>query len=402
MVGDAIWAVVLLPWVTVSTLSLGGSRGPAYEAFLLLLGLIMVVPLLWRRTQPDVAALGVAIGHVGLLFVTPIVNAANILVPIVLYAVAAYGNRIRARIWLGVGLVAALAAGLRWSARDAPGTGTYAMSLTDRLTLTSVIGVTCAAIVLAAWFMGSFAAQRRLRVEELRERAVSAERERDQSARLAVTEERSRIAREMHDVVAHSLALIVVQCDGAVYVAGGDGSAEQRLATTSQALETIGSTARSALADTRRLVGVLKDEGSPAERAPQATLAEIPALVERLRGAGIPATFSVVGDPSLHAPLDSAGELATYRIVQESLTNVLKHAGPDATVAVQLAHRPGALEIDVCDTGQGTQPSDGLGHGLIGMRERAASVGGSLNARDRLDGGFEVQAIIPAPQEALR
>ncbi len=184
------------------------------------------------------------------------------------------------------------------------------------------------------------ARQRRHNVEALRERADALERERDQRTRLAAQEERSRIAREMHDIVAHNLSVIVVQADGAKYAATHGADPERRAATAAQALDTIAQTARDALAETRRLVAVLRSDGAETEYAPQASLAQLPELVARMNHAGLPTTYDEFGDPAAHPPLAQGAEMAAYRVVQEALTNVVKHAGHGVPVAVTLEHRP--------------------------------------------------------------
>ena len=195
-----------------------------------------------------------------------------------------------------------------------------------------------AAMSVACFVPGALARQRRDMVQSLRDRADSLEREHDSMARLAAQEERARIAREMHDVVAHSLSVIVVQADGASYaVEHGDVDASRMVAA--RTLATIGDTARGALGETRRLVGVLREEGEAAAYTPQATLEQVEELVAHVNDAGLPATLTQVGDERVHEALGPAQQMAAYRVVQEALTNALKHAGPAATVRVELAHR---------------------------------------------------------------
>lgn len=245
--------------------------------------------------------------------------------------------------------------------------------------------------------MGSLRRSKLAEVAALRERAEAVEREHAHAVQLAATEERQRLAREMHDIVAHSLSIIVVQADGAHYVAAeSPGDAGARLAQTARAIETIQSTARAALAETRRLVGVLHAAGDAAELAPAASIADIATLVQNVTDAGRPATLTVVGDPAAHGPLGATGELTAYRIVQESLTNVMKHAGPGARAWVTLTHSPAGLGILVADDGRGAAMSDGQGNGLLGMRERVGALGGTLSTRNRIGGGFEVVAHLPA------
>lgn len=390
MVWDAVLALIL--WLPAAA----GVMSSTYSVLRLLWSLLYVIPLIWRRTRPDVAALGVALACLIQLFVQDGPNGGNLCVPVVIYAVIAYGSPRRARWWLWTALAGSVAAGLRWSITDS-----FVIHRTTREFIVNTVALTmvCAVIVLMAWYAGRFARERRLHVEQLRRRADDLERERDQRIRLATQEERARIAREMHDIVAHSLSVIVVQADGGAYLAHHEdaGDAAARLDASGRALDTIAETARRALTETRRLVGVLRDDSDTTpELAPSRGLAELPGLIAETRRA-LPVTLTVEGDPDSHPPLPEGADLAAYRVVQESLTNVLKHAGPAATARVRISHSPEAVEIQVSDDGRGTAGAtdDGAGHGLVGMRERVAAWGGSLEARDRLDGGFQVHAVIP-------
>ena len=213
--------------------------------------------------------------------------------------------------------------------------------------------------------------------------------ERDQEMRLAAATERARIARELHDVVAHSLSVVIAQADGGRYAGRTDPEA------ATGALEAIAATGRQALTDMRSLLGVLR-EGGGEEYAPQPDVAAIPALVEDVRGSGLDVDLIVEGEPQ---PLAAGPQLAAYRIVQESLTNVLKHAGPASRAWVRLQWRPDALELSVLDDGRGASAamvdSDGDGQGLRGMRERAQLHRGRLEAGPRHGGGFGVHAALP-------
>ncbi|MDO5630100.1 MAG: sensor histidine kinase, partial [Mobilicoccus sp.] len=211
-------------------------------------------------------------------------------------------------------------------------------------------------------------------------------------------EERSRIAREMHDVVAHSLSVVVVQSDGAGYAlrmaSDSDDPAVLRaaLAGASTTLDTIGLTARDSLAETRRLVGVLR-QGDEAEYAPAAGVDSLDDLLAPLRAAGREVEVVVSG---VIRPLPPAPDLAVYRVVQESLTNVIKHAGDSATTTVTLDYRDEALVVTVRDDGAGVgMPLSAQGFGLVGMRERVAAVQGAVWAGPAPGGGFVVEATIP-------
>ena len=215
-------------------------------------------------------------------------------------------------------------------------------------------------------------------------RARIAERERDVAAREAVVEERARIARELHDVIAHHVSMMVVQ-------AGAERRAVEQGTATRAVLETIEETGRSALTEMRRLLGVLRS-GSEDSLAPQPGLRDVPQLVEQLRSAGLAIDYRVDGDPrSLPVGL----ELSAYRIVQEALTNSLKHAG-GARTTVHIRYGHDQLGLDVSDAGGvgGAAPAVG-GHGLAGMRERVALYGGRLDAGRMPDGGFAVNVLLP-------
>ncbi|GAB2837058.1 histidine kinase [Actinocorallia aurea] len=242
----------------------------------------------------------------------------------------------------------------------------------------------------AAYALGRAAAGNRAQAEAAEERAARLERERRMDAERAAERERARIARDMHDVLAHSISLMVVQAEaGAAVVEAAPGRA-------AGAFEAIAGTGRDALEQLRRMLSVLKD--SDDARTPQPTVGDVPALAERVRGAGLEAVCAVEGEPRA-LPADCG--VAAYRIVQEALTNVVKHSGA-ARAEVLLTWRDDALELRVRDDGRGvssTLPSGG--HGLIGVRERAAACGGTATAGPRGDGlaGFEVSARLPAARD---
>jgi signal transduction histidine kinase len=221
-----------------------------------------------------------------------------------------------------------------------------------------------------------------------RQRELTAElaHERERTAQLAVAEERARIARELHDVVAHGLSVIAIQADGAEAALDRDPELARR------PLAAIRQSAEESLAEMRRLLGVLREDDAGADLAPQPGLAQLPALVERARAAGLPVTLEVEGAPrALPASLD----LSAFRIVQEALTNVSKHA-TGAAADVRVSWGAEALALRVLDTGTGRGVRVNLeGHGLVGMRERVKLHGGSLRTGARPDGGFEVSAELP-------
>ncbi len=248
-----------------------------------------------------------------------------------------------------------------------------------------------AGVTLAVALMGATTRSRRALVASLQERAIRLEAERDQQGRLSAAAERSRIAREMHDIVAHNVSVMIALADGAAYAIHDDpDAAAGAMATTSR-------TGRQALAEMRRLLGVLGPEGTDrASLAPQPGFAELPALVEQVRAAGLPVEVERVGRP---APLPAGLQLAVYRVVQEALTNTLKHAGPGASARLRIEQRPDGLEAEVTDDGRTTPaevvPSRPVGAGLRGMRERASVYDGAVSAGPLPAGGWRVLLTVP-------
>jgi signal transduction histidine kinase len=249
----------------------------------------------------------------------------------------------------------------------------------------------------SAWVLGDSMGYRRAYSAALEERAVRAERERDAQAQIAAAAERARIARELHDVIAHNLSVMVAQADGGAYAF--DATPER----SRQALAEIGRTGRQALSEMSSLLGVLRTNPEAAPLAPAPVAAEIAELVTQAREAGMDVSHTVEGAVR---PLSGGLSLTVYRIVQEALTNVRKHAGPGAAAEVTLRYGQDDLLVRVADDGRGTAglPRYGPvpavepdGHGLAGMRERAAMYGGTVHAGPRPGGGFEVTARLPLP-----
>ena len=295
---------------------------------------------------------------------------------IALYTVAATMRRAEAL------AAAALAAGVVVLVVAQDGTRHWALAITDAVGFAG-------AVLLVGLYVGT----RRAYLAELRDRAQRLERERDASSALAAAEERARIAREMHDSVAHHLTVIVALSDGAL-----------RAVTRSpdeacDAIRDVSGTARQALAETRRLLGVLRGGSGQESRQPLPGLADLDDLVARVRAAGLPVRYERTGAA---ADLPTGVQLAVFRLVQEALTNTMKHAGPRASAAVRLQVSPGEVRVDVEDDGTGGTAEPGAaGGGLTGMRERIKAFGGELDCGPRDPRGWRVTARLhPDPAAA--
>jgi signal transduction histidine kinase len=372
---------LLLSFVAVAVLGSG-----AASPFWALLGLPNLA-LVWRRSRPTLAFTAVCVGLALRVVVVRDLLPSDTAFLVALYSLAAHGRRRPVRLaGLGVAAIASAIAAVRFTAESVTHLEAPAVAFTF---------VACATAALSAWTLGDLKRARLQRLADLQDRAERVEREREQELRLAAQQERAAIAREMHDVVAHALSVIVVQADGAAYAATRrpEGALEQATRT----LVTIGATARDALGETRRLVGVLRDPDSGAELTPTGGLDQLDDLVAGVRAAGVPVTLTVHGTD---APRPVALDLAAYRVVQEGLTNVIKHAGAGAQARVDVVQEPGRLRVCVRDDGRGAaSPDDGRGHGLAGMRERVAVHDGTLTAGPHPHGGFEVLATLPLPAE---
>ncbi|MFF4621172.1 sensor histidine kinase [Nonomuraea jabiensis] len=238
--------------------------------------------------------------------------------------------------------------------------------------------------LVASWAIGSGARSRRAYLDELHAHTRDLERERDQQAALAVAAERARISRELHDVVAHGLSLMVIQAQG------GAAALDSRPTDTRAALEAIVGTGRASLADMRRVLAAV-GEVDDAWR-PQPGLAHLSTLIAQVNRAGTPVRLRVEGSP---VALPATVDLSAYRIVQEALTNTMKHAGTGAIASVVLTYHDAEIGIEISDNGHGQAGDTGGGNGLRGMRERVKLLGGTFAAGPRPRGGFAVQAELP-------
>jgi signal transduction histidine kinase len=375
-VRDAILAVVLALLLVSGSLGEGSPNNPAdriqfrghtppHPGAAVLLVAVACLALAWRRRYP-VAVLVVSTAAVSAYSLLGYVNGASLIAPIVaLYALATRVSVRRAVI----AAVATLAVLLTVTAANNP-FGHISGGGFDIIPF----------MVAAALFAGIAVANRLAYVESIRDRA-------EQDARRRIDEERLRIARELHDVVAHTMATINVQAGVAAHVL------PTRPEAAADSLQAIKTASKDGLRELRAILNVLRqaDDADPTQPAPGT--AQLETLITGASRAGLETTLTVTGEP---VPLPAAVDLAAYRIVQESLTNAIRHAGP-ATAAVSLGYAHDELRIEVTDTGRGPAPSAGHngGHGLAGMRERAATVGGTLETGPGSAGGFRVAARLP-------
>ncbi len=394
MVVDAAWAVVVL------FVGLVPNEADPYDDWRLGATIVIAVllPLLmvFRRRYPDATvAAATAIG-VGQVLADIVPGGSSVAYLVFAYTGAAFGRKWTSRLALAAGLASGPL--VFWQLK--PMRTVFDSGSGDVHTTPYTFGQAVLMTLLMStpfilcWAWGRLTRVRRAYLTELEDRAARLERERDAQSKVAVAAERARIARELHDVVAHNVSVMIVQADGAAYVL--DNSPQQ----AKEALGTIASTGRQALVEMRRLLGVLRTADTKAdEYVPQPGVEELPELLEQVRTAGLDVDYATSGHPR---ELPRGVELTVYRIVQEALTNVRKHGGPDvhARVAVDFGERELAVLVE--DDGRGSTDeyltaggADGLGHGLIGMRERVGMVSGSLDVGPRPGGGFRIRAVLP-------
>ncbi|MDT0476920.1 sensor histidine kinase [Streptomyces sp. DSM 41014] len=380
---DTFWAVVLFGMSVVGEAARADVRGTGDPLLGVPIALLLCLVIALRRRMPEkMLLLSIVIG-VAQVLLNVVPGLADFAMLVIVYTVAATGARWASRTALALGLCAAPLAQLRWPNDESSFLGNIA------------IMVFLTAPFALAWVLGDSIRTRRAYFAQLEERAARLEKEREAQAKVAVAAERARIARELHDVVAHNVSVMVVQADGAAYVL--DAAPDQ----AKKALETISSTGRQALAEMRRLLGVLRtgEHQEAGEYVPQPDVEQMGDLIEQCRTSGLPVDFKVEGTPR---PLPSGVELTAYRIVQEALTNTRKHGGPNTGASVRLVYFDDGLGLLVEDDGKGAPHElyeeggpDGQGHGLIGMRERVGMVGGTLDAGPRPGGGFRISALLP-------
>jgi len=365
------WLVAVVLTVALQLqLALGGA--PDATPVAVLGGLVLTLALAWRRRAPlavvltyaAAAALGTALGA-GIFDGEPPLGAALVTGAIAFYSVGAHAAERPALAGLALGIL-----GL-WTT----------VVVSDHRDLASYL-FSAGLVALSPWLAGRTSRARTLRIEAL-------DRERDGRARTAVAEERQRIARELHDVVAHGLVVMVVQAQGARRILDQDPERAR------EALRAIEQTGQTALEEMRRSLGILREAAASAELAPQPTLGDLDGLLDEMRRAGLVVDLRIEGE---RRALAEGVDRSAYRIVQEALTNTIKHAGLVAT-RVTVVYGDDDLRLEIVDDGPGPPDAgDGTGeggHGLVGMRERVRLYGGDLEARRENGHGFVVRARIP-------
>jgi signal transduction histidine kinase len=360
------------------TIAIWGGERPEDDPSLALSAFVFFVAgnasLYWRRRQPErvhgvilaASALAMLFGHLeGPIFA----------LAISLYNLGRYTVDQRSS---AIGLIAA-----------------YALLIISELAfheLSSDDVITLLLLPFVSWYAGRRVRGRGEYLRLLQERAEQLEREQLVEAERAVAAERTRIARELHDIVAHQVSLMTVQAGAAKTVVQEDPQA------AAKAMTSVEQAGRQALDELRHLLGVLRPGNESSEMGPQPGCADLPRLVEEVERAGLQVSMALDTGPR---QLPARTELAIYRIVQETLTNVLKHAGPDAHAQVRIGIEGGDVTIEIKDNGVGTSRLAGSGHGIAGMRERAQLLGGSVAAGSRPGGGFEVIARLPLAEETV-
>lgn len=352
----------------------GSEREPDVWGALLILG--QTVAFAFRRVAPLRSLVAVMVFTVS-FWVSDYATNLDVVSLLSVYAAIAHGGPDRRRVWAVTGavvggLTAVALLGVLSPGEDLPTAVVFAVAI----------------LHLMAAVTGEVVHDRRRRMALLEERAIRAEAERELLASEAVHAERGRIARDLHDIVAHAMSIMVVQAGAA------ERMVERNPERSRQALADIQATGRDALDEMRRMVGVLRDGDDP-ELAPQPTIGDLDTVVDHCIEAGVPTELIVEGEPSARA---QGVEMAGYRVVQEALTNVIKHAGRPAQASVRVTHAPDTLRLEVVDNGQGVtsdELADATGHGLVGMRERVEMYRGTFHAGPRPGGGFRVAATLP-------
>jgi len=372
--GDAVLAALLAVTSVLPVLAFGDQSWGKPKALAVTLGLLSTVPVAWRARRP-LTAFGIVLFANGACIYAAVPHGAAFQ-PFVALTLTAYsvGSRAEGRraLWVPPVLLAASAPVFVAARLHGQQSGNIIPSLLW---------------LVAAWAVGRTVRSWRHQNVALQAANRELEEQRELQAQAAVAVERGRIARELHDVVAHNVSMMVVQAGGAARVLHGEQP------DVRNALEVIAATGRETVDEMRTLLGVLRSDDA---LKPQPGLADLEQLIGGVREAGLPVTLRIEGVPR---PLPATLDLSAYRIVQEALTNTVKHAGP-ACAQVTVCYEDGQVALEITDTGRGLDNGPGTGHGLVGMRERAAMLGGEIEAAPGDGGGFTVRARLPLPAPA--
>lgn len=379
---DASWAGLAAVVLALPMLATDHASARAAVAW----SLVMVSALAVRRRSPLAGLVIVAVAGLGMYAFgfTPL--PALIVIPVVVYSLARY-HRVSTAPWVAVlGAAGAILGPTGWAAQ---------LPEEMQALSTIVLIVLCAAVVALSYVLGRYVRERTVSAaldqEIAIERFAAAQRQSAQESELAVGRARNEVAQELHDVLAHSLSVIVVQAEGA------KAMMVKKPDVAGDALDVIAQTGRTSIQEIRRIVAVLRQEETEAQFGPAPSLTQIPAMI-----AAAGNRITVVMPEEMPVVPDSVG-LAAFRVVQESVTNFLKHAGAAARARVEIAFTPSEIALLITDDGLGAQSkTDGRGAGLRGMRERVAAMGGTLEAGPRHGGGFEVRATLPTPNQLGR
>ena len=379
--GDAVLAAFLAATSVLPVLAVGDLSWGHPKALGVALGLLSTVPVAWRARRP-LTAFAIVLFANGACIYAAVPNGAAFQ-PFVALTLTAYsvGSRAEGRraLWVPPVLVVASVPVFVAARLHGQDSGNIIPSLVW---------------LVAAWAVGRVVRSWRHKNAALEAANRELEEQRELQAQAAVAVERGRIARELHDVVAHNVSMIVVQAGAAARVLHGEQP------DVRNALEVIAASGRETVDEMRTLLGVLRSDDGPAALKPQPGLADLEQLVSGVREAGLPVTLRIEGAPR---PLPPTLDLSAFRIVQEALTNTLKHAGP-ARAEVTVRYEDGLVTLEIADTGHGPDGGPitgrGTGHGLVGMRERAAMLGGELEAARADRGGFTVRARLPVATPA--
>jgi signal transduction histidine kinase len=372
--GDAAIAIALLVFGLVNIATSPGRSYPPPRALDFLFLVAVAVPFVARRRAPLAVlavVMGASLAWIYVLFPLSQQGPFEAFVALIAatYAAAAYTSGRDAAVSLGV-VVVGVAAGVLTGALGGQPAGDY---------------IPFALWIAVAYVVGRVFRRRQLLAAQLGDRLASVERDRDADARRAVAEERARIARELHDVIAHSVSVMVVQAGA------GERVLEEDPQSARESFRSIRETGGQTLIEMRRLLGLLRHDEHALSLAPQPSIARLGGLVHDVSAAGLPTSLRIEG---AQKPLAPGIELSAYRIVQEALTNVRKHAAAGRADVV-VSYGNDDVTIEVLDDGTGGPNGNGSGHGLIGMRERAALYGGTIVAGVRPEGGFRVRAVLP-------